>query len=255
MTTLTLADLRRDNSKTLNPADFASETFDLYSIPSHAIGTPEVVEGRTIGSAKRAVVPRTVLLSKINPRISRVWVVASGRPFRPIASPEWLQFEPFERVVPEYLAWFLRQNTVRDHFAANVSGVGGSLTRLNAKALEDISLQLPAITRQKVVVAYLDEQLSRLDAIVAALHRVQANLKRYRASVLKAACEGRLVPTEAELAREESRDFETGAQLLQRILAERRELPTNKRKTNELSAPSVGDLTARVQMVYSLLLL
>jgi type I restriction enzyme S subunit len=33
---------------------------------------------------------------------------------------------------------------------------------------------------------------------VAALRRVQANLKRYRAAVLKAACEGRLVPTEAE---------------------------------------------------------
>ena len=32
---------------------------------------------------------------------------------------------------------------------------------------------------------------------MAALRRVQANLKRYRAAVLKAACEGRLVPTEA----------------------------------------------------------
>lgn len=31
------------------------------------------------------------------------------------------------------------------------------------------------------------------------LKRVQANLKRYRATVLKAACEGKLVPTEAEL--------------------------------------------------------
>ncbi len=38
--------------------------------------------------------------------------------------------------------------------------------------------------------------------------RALANLKRYRASVLKAACEGRLVPTEAELAREEGRDYE-----------------------------------------------
>jgi len=36
---------------------------------------------------------------------------------------------------------------------------------------------------------------------VAALRRAQANLKRYRAAVLKAACEGHLVPTEAELAK------------------------------------------------------
>jgi len=51
---------------------------------------------------------------------------------------------------------------------------------------------------------------------------VQANLRRYKASVLKAACEGRLVPTEASLARAEGRDYEPADQLLARILAERR---------------------------------
>jgi len=51
---------------------------------------------------------------------------------------------------------------------------------------------------------------------------VQRNLKRYRASVLKAAVEGRLVPTEAELARAEGRDYEPASVLLARILAERR---------------------------------
>src|SRR5207253_8268014 len=44
----------------------------------------------------------------------------------------------------------------------------------------------------------------------------------YRAAVLKAACEGRLVPTEAELARKEGRSYETGEHLLTRILKERR---------------------------------
>jgi hypothetical protein len=48
-------------------------------------------------------------------------------------------------------------------------------------------------------VAEIEKQFTRLEAGVAALRRVQANLKRYRAAVLKAACEGRLVPTEAEL--------------------------------------------------------
>ena len=57
---------------------------------------------------------------------------------------------------------------------------------------------------------------------MATLERVQRNLKRYRASVLKAAVEGRLVPTEAELARSEGRDYEPAPVLLERILAERR---------------------------------
>lgn len=68
--------------------------------------------------------------------------------------------------------------------------------------------------------AEVDKHVTRLDAAVAALKRVQANLKRYRAAVLKAACEGRLVPTAAELARKEGRTYETGDQLLARLLVQ-----------------------------------
>jgi type I restriction enzyme, S subunit len=75
---------------------------------------------------------------------------------------------------------------------------------------------------QSRVVAEIEKQFTRLDDAVAALKRVQADLKRYRASVLKAACEGRLVPTEAELARKEGRSYEPASELLKRILAERR---------------------------------
>jgi type I restriction enzyme S subunit len=86
--------------------------------------------------------------------------------------------------------------------------------------------QLPApvapLPEQDRIVAEIEKQFTRLDAATTALKRVQANLKRYRASVLKAACEGRLVPTEAELARKEGRDYEPADQLLQRILRERR---------------------------------
>lgn len=76
--------------------------------------------------------------------------------------------------------------------------------------------------QQKRIVAEIEKQFSRLDKAVANLKRVKINLKRYKAAVLKDAVEGRLVETEAELARREGRDYETGAQLLQRILTERR---------------------------------
>ncbi len=71
---------------------------------------------------------------------------------------------------------------------------------------------------------------------------MQANLKRYRAAVLKAACEGKLVPTEAELARQEGRNFESGAQLLERILIERRQKWNGKGKYNEPDKPDTAKL-------------
>ncbi len=49
---------------------------------------------------------------------------------------------------------------------------------------------------------------------MASLRRLQGSLARYKASVLKAACEGRLVPQDPQ--------DEPAADLLTRILAERR---------------------------------
>ena len=51
--------------------------------------------------------------------------------------------------------------------------------------------------------------------------------------MLKAACQGRLVPTEAELARKENRSYESGEQLLQRILEERCDKWNGKGKYKE----------------------
>jgi type I restriction enzyme S subunit len=80
---------------------------------------------------------------------------------------------------------------------------------------------LPPRAEQDRIVSEIEKQFTRLDSATVALKRVQANLKRYRTAVLKAACEGRLVPTEAELARRENRSYEHASTLLERILAER----------------------------------
>ena len=95
---------------------------------------------------------------------------------------------------------------------------------------------------QKLIVAEIEKQFSRLDEAVANLKRVKANLKRYKAAVLKAAVEGRLVETEAELARHEGRNYETGTQLLQRILETRHSEWQGKGKYKESRAPDTTHL-------------
>ena len=97
-----------------------------------------------------------------------------------------------------------------------------NISNISSSKLSGIPLKVPPLPEQRRIVAEIEKQFTRLDASVAALKRVQANLKRYRASVLKAACEGKLVPTEAELAQSEGRDYEPADRLLERILSERR---------------------------------
>lgn len=85
-----------------------------------------------------------------------------------------------------------------------------------------VPLLIAPVAEQQRIVDEIEKQISRLDAAVGILQHIEQSLERLRAATLKAAVEGRLVPTEAELARAEGRDYEPADVLLQRILRERR---------------------------------
>jgi type I restriction enzyme S subunit len=91
---------------------------------------------------------------------------------------------------------------------------GSTRKRISRRNLARVELPLPPLPEQQRIVAEIEKQMTRLDAGVAALKRAQARLRRYKAAVLKAACEGRLVPQDPA---DEPADV-----LLRRLLAERR---------------------------------
>lgn len=101
-------------------------------------------------------------------------------------------------------------------------GTGSTFGAIGGSDLRAHRLRLAPLPEQHRIVAEIEKHFTRLEASVAELERARLNLKRYRAAVLKAACEGRLVPTEAELARAEGREYEPADVLLNRILKERR---------------------------------
>ena len=117
-------------------------------------------------------------------------------------------------------------------------------TRLKLTQAEMRKIMVPVAPKATMlnVVAEIERQFSRLDEAVASLQRVKANLKRYKAAVQKSAVTGRLVPTEADLARCEGRNYETGAQLLHRIVETRRSQWQGKGKYKEPAAPDTTDL-------------
>jgi len=97
-----------------------------------------------------------------------------------------------------------------------------TIQHLPLERFVDLTIPVPPFREQARIVEAIESYFSRMDEAVTLLERVERNLKRYRAAVLKAAVEGRLVPTEAEVARAEGRDYEAADVLLKRILAERR---------------------------------
>ena len=93
-----------------------------------------------------------------------------------------------------------------------------TVKHLSSRTVSEIPLPFPPLPEQHRIVAKLEELFSDLDAGVAALQRAKANLKRYRAAVLKEAVEGTLT---AEW-RTKNPNVEPGSVLLERILVERR---------------------------------
>ncbi|MBI4006735.1 MAG: restriction endonuclease subunit S [Gammaproteobacteria bacterium] len=139
-----------------------------------------------------------------------------------------------------WLMYFVNAPAFRSVIASMQSG--STRKRISRGNLAKITLPVPPLDQQKLIVAEIEKQFSRLDEAVANLKRVKANLKRYKAAVLNAAVEGRLVETEAEIARREGRDYETGEQLLQRILETRRKQWKGKGKYKEPAAQDTTDL-------------
>ena len=174
-------------AKALDPRKFPEEEFELFSVPSHAEGKPEVVVGKTVGASKQMVEDDTVLLCKINPRINRTWVVSSHTGHRKIASSEWMTFPPSSDFLPKYLGYYLQQDELRDHLALSASGVGGSLMRAKPGLVKDYPFPLFPLPEQRRIVSAIETQLGRLDAAVSRLHAAKAKLKRYKQAVLKAA--------------------------------------------------------------------
>ena len=95
---------------------------------------------------------------------------------------------------------------------------GSTRKRISRGNLSTLELPVPPRKEQTRIVEKLEELLSDLDAGVAELKAAQKKLAQYRQSLLKAAVEGALT---AEW-RQQHPPTETGAQLLQRILTQRR---------------------------------
>ena len=147
---------------------------------------------------------------------------------------------PGPELLSKFLVYQLQSPTIQRYFEANARGTAQKGVYL--KTLGQTPIQVAPLDQQKCIVAEIEKQFSRLDEAVANLKRVKANLKRYKAAVLKSAVEGRLVETEAERARRDGRSYETGAQLLQRILETRRSQWQGKGKYKEPAAPDTTDL-------------
>jgi type I restriction enzyme S subunit len=195
---------------------------DISSIDNktHKIAEPKTYYGAEAPSrARQLVEANDVLFSTVRTYLKNIALVPeiyNGQ----IASTGFSVIRAESEVSSKYLFYY----SLTDQFVSELGKLqrGTSYPAVRDGDVRVQPIPLAPLPEQRRIVDEIETQFTRLEAGMAALERAQANLRRYKASVLKAACEGRLVPTEAESARAEGRDYEPADQLLARILAERR---------------------------------
>ena len=223
------------------------------------IDTRDIRPWRTVKKGYKRFQDGDVLFAKITPCMENGKLAVANGLHNGVGagSTEFHVLRPSSAIRPDLLAYYLLRDDFRASARATMKGTAGQL-RVPQQFLEAQTLPVPPLPAQKQIVETIDSCFSRLDALIGMLDRVRRNLDRYHASILKAATAGRLVPTEAELAHAEGRDYEPASVLLNRILAERqrrweeRELaklkaagrtPTNEKWKAKYRHPNAPDTT------------
>ena len=211
----TLGEITKPSKEKVNP-------LEIKEVPYISLEHIEKDTGRLLGhgsssdvrSSKTKFKYGDLLYGKLRPYLNKVYISE----FEGVCSTDLLVFPKNESFSNEFLLYrFLCRDFV-SYASHKVSGV--NLPRVNFKTLSQFKIALPPLSEQHRIVAKIEELFTKLDAGINALHKVQAQLKRYRQSVLKAAFEGKLT----EAWRTEHQDeIESASVLLERILKVRRE--------------------------------
>ena len=191
-----IADINPKLDKSAIPDKLMVSFVPMQSVGA-ADGTIDVSNLRSAAEVKKGFTnfqEGDVLFAKITPcmengKMAVVPKVASGYGF---GSTEFHVLRPKDGIDPRYLYYFVSSQSVRKEAAHNMTGAVGQ-KRVSTSYIADLVIPLPPPDQQRLIVAEIEKQFSRVDEAVANLKRVKANLKRYKASVLKAAVEGKFV--------------------------------------------------------------
>ena len=179
-----------------------------------------------------------VLFAKITPCMEngKIAVVPTLHNKLGFSSTEFHVIRPKDVVDPRYIYYYISRLDYRKEAASKMKGAVGQ-KRVPSDFIKVSAIPLAPLAQQKLIVAEIEKHFSRLDESVTNLKRVKANLKRYKAAVLKAAVEGKLT----EEWRKQHPDVDPASELLKRILAERKKKWEEKNPRKKYKEPATPD--------------
>ena len=158
-----VGDLATLNRGGMNPADFPTETFEHFSLPAFDEGrSPKVEFGSAIMSNKLIVTPDSVLLSKLNPHIPRIWLPDLHPTRRSICSTEFIVACSKPGVSREYLFSLFTSSAFASVYGTLVTGTTGSHQRIRPESVLEMQI---VISSHALIQAFTDLAKPMFDRI------------------------------------------------------------------------------------------
>lgn len=175
-----------------------------YSLPAFDNGqTPEVVAGSSIKSPKYRVRRGQVLLSRLNPRIPRVWLPDTDEELLNLCSTEFIVLSPRAPMDTAFLYGLLGSDSFSADLASRVTGTSGSHQRVRPSE----TLSIPVVRPPEAVLRAYSDVAEPMRAMIGGLRRQARCLAALRDSMLPELLLGRL----SERRRSEPQELVLGA--------------------------------------------
>jgi type I restriction enzyme S subunit len=164
----------------INPVAFSKEYFYYYTLPNFDEDKKvEIVQGADVGSNKFIAKNSSILISKLNPRIKRVWLLRNDEQFRSISSTEFVVVEPKETSHIDFLYYFLQSDPVYRKLESESVGTTNSHVRFKPNCLYKIEADFPPKTQQEKIakiLATIDRAIAHTEALIEKYQQIKAGL-------------------------------------------------------------------------------
>ena len=182
MNKLPLKSLFRLDMTSCLPASQPEQAFLHHSIPAwDESGGPVVELGNTIGSNKFLISHACVLVSKLNPRKSRVSVVRDLHgEFPQCASTEFMVYVPIhEDADIGFYSWYMKSECFQSELERVATGTTNSHVRVTPKETLNWKIAHPPLPEQRRIAEILDtidEAIQKTEALISKLKAMKQGL-------------------------------------------------------------------------------
>jgi type I restriction enzyme, S subunit len=169
----TVGDLADQHRRTIDPRQHRSRRFQHFSLPAFDAGeVPASDRGLSIDSVKFLVPSDAVLVSKLNPRIPRIW--APDHIGDAVASTEFVVMTPKAGTNRSFLKWLMKSDPIVGRMKLLATGTTGSHARIHPRQIAAIETVAPSETEQIAIAGVLDHFEDELRSLRSLLRKARS---------------------------------------------------------------------------------